>query len=168
MTRKDLVNGEILDSISLSVFSNKKYEFEKEIKVDYNSNVPIISIESNDAWSFTYETANAPIDFDIELGRWNCEPNFCSRLHSAGYELRNVGHGNHIRCIHVHQTNLRYKNKCNPQFSSKSCLETEKITTDNYVVNSWYPMSNLNYIFDDRFSGEYGDFFVRDIKTLFN
>ena len=35
---------------------------------------------------------------------------------------------------------------------------------DNYVVNSWMNYHKNNYFIDDRLSGEYGDFVVRDIK----
>ena len=38
---------------------------------------------------------------------------------------------------------------------------------DNYVVNSYMNFHKNNYLIDDRLSGQFGKFVVRDIRDLF-
>ena len=40
-------------------------------------------------------------------------------------------------------------------------------TYDNYIVNSYMNFHKNNYFVDDRLSGQYGKFVVRDLKDLF-
>ena len=164
MTRKDLNNG---------VVENATNPF-----TDSTERGNLIGPESSDAWAFKRTLNNTKAKLDIELGRNHCDQQFFGRIYEDGYEVRNVGFCNHIKCIHNHNSKYRDMNRWNTnlesEYNNKNYMMdfweddfSASRNYDNYVVNSWMNFHKNNYFIDDRLSGEYGKFVVRDIKELF-
>ena len=130
--------------------------------------------ESSDAWAFTHKLTETKADLSgIELGRIHCENIFLSRLYRNGHDIFNVGFCQHVKCIHIHNTQYRDQEtrKCEtddfehhpPYFDYTS----KTPDWSKFIKNSgmmWHPS---NFYFDDQHSGEYGAHVVRDIVTLF-
>lgn len=164
MTRKDLNNG---------IVENARNPF-----IDSTKLGNLIGPESSDAWALKRVLNKTKANLDIEMGRNHCDQQFFGRLYEDGYEVRNVGFCNHIKCIHNHNSKFRDMNRWNTdtefEYNNKNYmmdfweddLKADR-NYDNYVVNSWMNYHKNNYFIDDRLSGEYGDFVVRDIKELF-
>ena len=136
---------------------------------------------SSDAWAFKRGATHFGENISIELGRLHCEQQFLSRLHRAGFKIFNVGIGGFIRCIHVHETALRYTaNIVQEDIDNDSKWELrlpyngEHKWVDEYTLkpNTYITGSNAswhatNFYYDNRHTNGFGSYFVRDIKTLF-
>lgn len=177
MTRKDLLKtGDLVNAVNPEVIVGESGELIQ--KTDYQNGL-LIGVESSDAWAFTSGLCETNANIDIELGRYHCEQQFLGRIYEDGYDVRNVGFCGHIKCIHIHQSFYRKAETYMVDESDKEYYNFNYMTDfweddlkadrnyDNYVVNSWMNFHKNNYFIDDRFSGEYGKFVVRDLKELF-
>lgn len=181
MTRKDLLEtGEIVNTIN--PYADNPWldgisgEFTK--KIDYE-NAFLMGPESSDAWAFKSNLAKTNANIDIELGRYHCEQQFLGRIYEDGYDVRNVGFCGHIKCIHIHQSFYRIAETYMADESDKEYYNFNYImdfwsdatnptrTYENYVVNSNMNFHKNNYFIDDRLSGQFGKYVVRDIRDLF-
>lgn len=188
-TRKDrLSDGSIRDAVRLH---HKPHHLKTRL-VKYNKGNPtdpevyeqcgIMPPWSSDAWAFTvgaaYHYANKTLD--IQLGRLACEQEFQSRLFRDGFDVLNVGIGGHVRCIHVHMSALRYTENIKasevnddlsweltlPYTESKEWVRPTNVEPHSYITGTDAGWHHTNYYCDDRTSGNYGEYFVRDIKPL--
>mgnify|MGYP003979226235 CR=1 FL=1 len=185
MTRKDLLEtGEIVNSVNPDIdgYSHDievSDEGEIDKKVDYRKG-HLIGPESSDAWAFKSNFHETKAKLDHEMGRYHCEQQFLGRIYEDGYDVRNVGFCGHIRCIHIHQSFYRkvdtmiidesdteyYNNDYMIDFWKEGNSKPTR-NWDNYVVNSNMNFHKNNYFIDDRLSGQFGKFVVRDIRDLF-
>jgi len=181
-TRKDrLENGQIIDAVRIyptgyDADGNVIYKFGKPSVSNYKKLAKMPPF-SSDAWAFKFNINIDNINVDFELGRMACEQQFLSLLQSCGHDLRNVGIGGHVKCIHLHESGARYEDSHTmdgqgwmfrvPYHVDGNFVTPSNVTEDNYITGAnlnWHPN---NFYFDDRTSGDYGKYFVRNIKELF-
>ena len=135
---------------------------------------------SSDAWAFKRGLADCDLNLDIELGRQHCEQAFLSTLNSDGYEIRNPGLAGFVRCIHIHNTSIRYFKNIKSQVSSfhdwhlkapynkGGVITTYNVDKSNYIRYSNMAYHTNNFYYDDRdATSGFGSFCVRDFRDLF-
>jgi len=182
-SRKDkLKDGSIIDARMVGPICDQNselvtYEYNTKSSDDICSNL-LMPPYSSDAWAFTYKLGETSADINIQLGRTACEQIFLSRIYGDGYDVRNVGYGNHIRCIHVHASYLRWTENIKQQHNVSwtdqlpytqdgKYINPETISDNDVIVGfntAWHPN---NFYVDDRKSGKFGKYVVRDLRELF-
>lgn len=183
-SRKDkLKDGSIIDARVVAPIVDVKtdlvdYALANETDIDVRSNL-LMPPYSSDAWAFTYKLGETNVDTDIQLGRLACEQIFLSRLCEGGYDVRNVGYGDHIRCIHIHSSYLRWTDNVKeqdnihwnhqlPYTQDGNYINSNSGIANNEIIvgfnTAWHPN---NFYHDDRTSGKFGKYVVRDLRELF-
>lgn len=167
MTRKDLTRaGEVVDAIEPGV-SSDGYILERELAIK-RSDCKLLDLSSQDAWAFTNKLK---VDFDAttEIGTFNCEYMFTSQAHLSGKILRSIGE--YVKCIHIHNTNLRKEYALNNEKTLKTINQMypsneNPRTPYNYINGCWRIRSKENYIDKNQVMHEYTDFFVDDFRKM--
>ena len=174
-TRKDrLADGTIVNAVNPSPGDEDGVKFDETQTLNYEE-LPTMALYSSDAWAFTPKLADTNATVDMQLGRSTCEEQFHGRIYEDGYELYNVGINGFIKCIHLHLSGLRHIKKWKEEtdFDDWQYVHNfrkgdhTEINETNYINGSWMAYHPNNFYYDDRFSGKFGKFFVRDIRKLF-
>ena len=182
MTRKDrFETGEVLNSVKLfndgyDENGNMIYKFGKPSLVN-KKELGIMPPYSSDAWAFKSNIEFDSSLVDNELGRMSCEIFFQSRLHEQNIELFNIGFGGYIKCIHIHNSAIRTNHQQNMQSLSQEYIapytndgkniDWDNLTRFNFITGCYMGWHKNNFMFDNRYDGNFGKYVVRDIKFLF-
>lgn len=184
MTRQDqLADGTIVNSRRTpSKKTIGDFMITKEL-----SNSPRMPPLSSDAWVFTKKTADSiKTNFSrLELGRLHCEQQFLSALKLEGLELYNVGFHGFIRCIHLHNSGLRYVAQNEPiildpkkslrlpyrmrgdNMSWNRIVKDSEWIVDNLINGTCIAFDPSNYLFDNLYEEKFGSYVVRRLEKLF-
>lgn len=170
MTRKDFINGDVYAAKDPELGNHA----EKNPRLQINDKP--LPFFSSDAWIFCEKSLNCLEGIEVEIGTLNCEQVLIGKMHESGFKIRNIGLGGHVDCIHYHQSNYRpdYSREfVDSQYDPKYVFpflddprDINEITPYNYINNSKSKWCDQNYFFDERFSGQIGNFFVRDLRNI--
>jgi hypothetical protein len=170
LTRKDFINGHA----ALARDPELGNHAEKNPKLGVNHKP--LPFFSSDAWIFCEKSLDCLENIETEIGTLNCEQILTGKMHESGFKIRNVGFGGHVDCIHYHESNFRpsYSQEfVDSQYDCKYVFpflddpkNINEITPYNYIHNSKSKWCEQNYFFDERFSGQIGNYFVRDLRNI--
>lgn len=148
--------------------------------ITYDSDVICMSRPTvNNYWSLDSICINInTVHTAVENIKWsnswylnsNSFQQICSSLHAhALFDIRNVGIGNHVTYTIQDQIEQQVK----PQHTREDLKlqwpylpRGESIQNTNYICGDICGYCDENYMYDDRFDGKLGDYFVRDFKSL--
>ena len=148
------------------------------IQQSHEESFGVLAPTSSDAWAFKQPLSKTKAQINIELGRLHCENQFLSRIYEDGFKPFNIGFCEFIRCIHLHNTQVRnvetYVSENidydyqPPYIDYKKLREENKMRDyDKAITGTGMQMHRNNFYYDEQISGDYGEHVVRDISTLF-
>lgn len=159
--------------------------FEDNVKrlkkiITYDSDIICLSRPVvNNYWSLNGICVNInTVHTGVEHLKWNNNwslnsnsfEQICSSFHEQmHFDIRNVGIGNHVMyTIHdqISQQSKQPETKEDLKLQWPYLPRGEVIQSNDYICGDICRYSNANYMYDDRFDGKLGDYFVRDFKSL--
>jgi len=146
-------------------------------QLKHENSFGILAPTSSDAWAFKHPLSKTKAQINIELGRLHCENQFLSRIYEDGFKPFNIGFCEFIRCIHLHNTQVRnvetYVSEnidydYQPPYVDfkKQQSENKMRNYNDTITDTGMAMHRNNFYYDEQITGEYGKHIVCDINTL--
>lgn len=102
----------------------------------------------------------------LKLGGYNAAERFNQDCFQNKNKIRNISLGDHVTVEELDKSGYTHDLLAEPTDKHKQWPYAKKITLSNYVVGDTCAWSACNYYYDDRFSGNPGKYFVRDVREL--